>query len=511
MAAVQEDAAFLAAKALLLKSDGDQVSAYDHLTEVLLKVLETKPSNPVESIEKISQEVKRTRMKNPVSARGSTRRLATAKSEVYNRQSKLFEDGDDAVSTTGDGAVPNIVKDAHIFEQCGLGLGKDEVMHIQMAVRKLLPTLANVSSVRFWGKINGTKADYYVLEGTPVAGVDIDEEEKAAEDEAALREKVAAKEIPEVETPVDGEDVLEIEDAPVSQYKPPQPIPRETMIGTNKLWYWVTTEPGRPWVKLPSVSPHHITVARQIKKLMTGNLDAPVHSYPPFKGSEKHLLRAQIARISAATVVSPAGYFAFPEEDEEEDRVVVEAVADYEGMSLQELTKASSWCHHIPVILPQGRCHWFSTQKEPADDDEEVDEDEEPPEEIEPEVGAPMLTSCDQDASCAPENDSAWSAKTYPSHSPDIVLLKSNNWPGAYAIATERGSIFRNVYFGWGQKHRTNPFVPPAIQSAQEECNVVLTQVADPSVEEEMALEEEQEEKEGNDLGDNGDDSEDDD
>ena len=200
----------------------------------------------------------------------------------------------------------------------------------------------------------------------------------------------------------------QLDDAPVSQYKPPQPTPREVMSGTNKVWYWVTSEPGRPWVKLPSVSPHHISVARKIKKLMSGNLDAPVHSYPPFQvcanhvllsfllftffslstplflfscsciflfhtskhthththiltntykytltnthlqihthtqGSEKHLLRAQIARITAATVVSPVGYFAFPEDqdEEEDDRMSIEAVADYEGAWLM---RACRW------------------------------------------------------------------------------------------------------------------------------------------------------------------------
>ena len=33
---------------------------------------------------------------------------------------------------------------------------------------------------------------------------------------------------------------------------------------------------GKPWVKLPPVTPAQITVARQIKKFFTGRLDAPV-------------------------------------------------------------------------------------------------------------------------------------------------------------------------------------------------------------------------------------------
>lgn len=42
-------------------------------------------------------------------------------------------------------------------------------------------------------------------------------------------------------------------------------------------------------------------------------------TFPPFDGSERHYLRAQIARIAAATAVSPQGFFTFGSGEEEED------------------------------------------------------------------------------------------------------------------------------------------------------------------------------------------------
>ena len=42
-------------------------------------------------------------------------------------------------------------------------------------------------------------------------------------------------------------------------------------------------------------------------------------SYPHFDGTEANYLRAQIARISAGTHISPAGYYIFEEDDEEEE------------------------------------------------------------------------------------------------------------------------------------------------------------------------------------------------
>ena len=41
--------------------------------------------------------------------------------------------------------------------------------------------------------------------------------------------------------------------------------------------------------------------------------------YPPFPGNEGNLLRAQIARISAGTHISPLGFYQFDEEEEEDE------------------------------------------------------------------------------------------------------------------------------------------------------------------------------------------------
>ena len=58
--------------------------------------------------------------------------------------------------------------------------------------------------------------------------------------------------------------------------------------------------------------------ARVICKLLTGDLDAAVDTYPPFPGTERNYLRAQVARITAGTQISPANYFTTGDEEEEE-------------------------------------------------------------------------------------------------------------------------------------------------------------------------------------------------
>ena len=56
--------------------------------------------------------------------------------------------------------------------------------------------------------------------------------------------------------------------------------------------------------------------ARVICKLFTGHLDTPIVSFPPFPGTERNYLRAQVARITAGTHISPMNYFSVAEEEE---------------------------------------------------------------------------------------------------------------------------------------------------------------------------------------------------
>lgn len=52
------------------------------------------------------------------------------------------------------------------------------------------------------------------------------------------------------------------------------------------------------WYELPLVTPEQVKVARQIKYMFSGDIKSQVKSYPAFPGTEAHLLKAQIARIT---------------------------------------------------------------------------------------------------------------------------------------------------------------------------------------------------------------------
>ena len=97
-------------------------------------------------------------------------------------------------------------------------------------------------------------------------------------------------------------------------------IAQEGKAGANKYAYWVTqsielgTNAHGGWLKLPNVTMDQVVKSRKFKRFFTGDLDAPVPSYPPFQGTERNLLRATIARIVGATSISPDGYFTLSED-----------------------------------------------------------------------------------------------------------------------------------------------------------------------------------------------------
>ena len=76
------------------------------------------------------------------------------------------------------------------------------------------------------------------------------------------------------------------------------------------------------WKRLPETIPELLQTSRQIRKCFTGNLDSVLETYPIFNGTEADYLRCQIARISAATVLSPTGYYIFDEEADQDDECI---------------------------------------------------------------------------------------------------------------------------------------------------------------------------------------------
>jgi radial spoke head protein 4A len=120
------------------------------------------------------------------------------------------------------------------------------------------------------------------------------------------------------------------------------------------MTYWVSHSSFDKWVVLPDISPSDMGASRKIKILFTGDLEKPIYADPYFfkaKKTEKHYLRAQIARIVHSTSLCPKGLFRLVEDSTKD----IEENAPEEGDLVLPSTKAmanpSMWVHHTVGIL----------------------------------------------------------------------------------------------------------------------------------------------------------------
>ncbi|XP_008066016.1 radial spoke head protein 4 homolog A [Carlito syrichta] len=481
------------AKAYLLKTSSKSgLNLYDHLSNMLTKILDERPENAVDIIENISQDVKMAHFSKKLDTLQNENEMLPTY-EIAETQKALFLQGhlegvdQELEDEIAENSLPNVMESAFYFEQAGVGLGTDETFRILLALKQLTDTHP-VQRCRFWGKILGLERNYIVAEV----------EFREGEDEEEVEEEDVAEERGERDSEADGDQEDEL---PKSFHKAPQPVPKEESgTGANKYVYFVCNEPGRPWLKLPSVTPAQIVIARKIKKFFTGQLDAPIISYPPFPGNESNYLRAQIARISAGTHISPLGFYQFGEEEGEEEEEVeggrggFEENPDFEGLHVTDLVESlSNWVHHSQHILSQGRCHWFNpipkNEEEEEEEDEQKEEEKvEEPDYIEQEVGPPLLTPISEDLEI--ENMPPWTPRLASNLIPQyaIAVLRSNLWPGAYAFSN--GKKFENLYIGWGHKYSPDNYTPPVPPPVYQEypSRPEITEMDDPSVEEEQAF-----------------------
>jgi len=485
------------AKALLLQSKDGEPSTYDVLYKVIRNILDKRPENSAADLGQIIEKVQKETLQ-PETNVSSLQTTSEQSLEVTlaEQQRTLFEasgsgdadaaDDDEEATMT---PLPDMQELLYFFEQGGIGLAKEEWIRVYFALRKLCDSEA-LNICRFWGKVLGLEKNYYIAEvqfrdeeDYEEAGADDNDPEENADEEA------------------EDEDGNDEDKLPTSQIKPAVKVPTEGpgTPGVNKFVYFVCNEPGEEWIRLPSCAPSHIHVARQITKFLTGNLDAPVQAFPQFPGNEANLLRAQIARISAGTIISPMTYYQFDEEEEIEDEDLGQTEfienADYEGVPVRDLADPTmqAWVHIRLHVLQQGRCIWWNPKaKDDADEDyDEEDEegDDDGGNEPEQEIGPPLLSQLSDDVEVGglpPWCAHLSSGLSHIQHS--ICIVKSNLWPGA--VCFSNGRRFENIYIGYGVKYQADNYSPAQPQSFCPEFNSApeLGEVPDPTVEEETAL-----------------------
>jgi len=418
------------AQAFLQIDNGDG-SLYSHMVKLARALATEQPSNALAELELMSRNLKKGSFRGASAPDPELHFVADAaveeKRQLWCSDSlKMMRPSDSTASQKVLGAVQNFMEDAAMFEWAGVGFGKQEAYHIALSLRKLASETESLGKLRLWGKILGIDGDYYVAEGS-------------------------------------------IEGLPPRGGKPALPGDPEYDVeprgeGANTSTYWVSAGGAAPWVRLPSARASHIVAARKIKHLVKGDLGSPVYSTPWFPGKERHLLRAQIARITATCTLSVSGYYELDDSEEAIKGSLRMAEGALESFPAHDaLATQDGWVHTAPALLSTGKCSWPNlddleegTLPEETINAINAQKEGEPEKDMLAGIGADLEDFKPEDAEGSP----AWNIKVYGdkgqynfeggAKSYRITAVRSLIWPGAITVA--QGSRFANLYVGYGLK-----------------------------------------------------------
>ncbi|CAH0550690.1 unnamed protein product [Brassicogethes aeneus] len=523
---------FVNAKSFLQRTStvtGDNM--YDHLTDCLNKILAERPENVIDFFEEYSRKVKERRY-YPLTDHLEDIYVPPGRFAFANKIMPFLKplapgepstvDPDDL--EIADMSKNNMLQLLYYFEQTGVGLPRNDMFYLTLSMRKLIHSKP-ISKIRFWGVIYGIFKNYIILEAELKEEEYIKRNEKLLQDEILppppiTDETALQKSGEEIEKALEelkhqqdigGEDRTtkyprQLPPEPPNLFEEPPEAPSEPSgVGINKKVYFCCNEIGDDWIELPDITPKHIRIARQIYKSFSGFLDREVLTYPEFPGLEKDYLRAQIARISAGTDISPLGFYTFSPggegEGEEEEEEEAEEGGDQQKTTYSENPKydppplkdlldmsVSFWVHHTLYILPQGRTSWWNPNPLPEQGEEmdeemgEGEEEKEKPIGPEPETGPPLLTPCSEDATL--EAVPAWSIRCSSKIAEEyaIAIVRSNLWPGGYTFTTQ-GKLWQNIYLGFGLKYLEHNFSPTPLPPVQQDYPIgpEIMEIMDPT------------------------------
>jgi radial spoke head protein 4A len=361
-----------------------------------------------------------------------------------------------------------------------VGLSAEEWFRLSLSLQKLCDTEEGIESPRFWGKVFGRSADYYIVEAKLSDYPDDEEEEEAARQAKAADER---------REPDEGEEEEEEAELPPSKTEP-------WGTGANEYVYWAANSWDGPWTRLPKVTPEQIIAARGMRRFLTGSLQAAVFGFPRFPWGEASYLRAQIARITASTALCPKGAFVG---DDEEPLIALEN-EEWRGVRASTLLRGDAWVHYRAKLLQEGRVEAFiddNAEEEPDDDElTELEREEREMKRALKEKPVPILSPASNDRLVGkdgrPTKRTLW--KFHIAHHADqglkplaapagnvdpddlppdvsasqvVASAHSLLWPGAVSLAFNKTHL--HVYVGYGLKALNKRYQPSAPAAPQSE------------------------------------------
>jgi radial spoke head protein 4A len=429
-----------------VEKEGAYNAEYDHLEKIVNRVIAEKPKDAYGLVEVLSRLVREqpTQTSTPKEVEDLEAAADYVKKVRVLDKVPSVDGAPEAATST----VPDFCEEAEMLQWAGLGFGELESYKVKCSLRNLAikQAEAGYTKIRLWGKMLGSEADYYVAE--------------------------AAKADPDA---VDDEN---------ASWEP-------TGVGANMYSYLVTTDLYGDWTKLPNCKPEEIAAARNIKKLLTGNLSANVVTHPPFPGKEEALLRAQIARINADT-----GIMFKDQKKYAEDAVITDPTdPDYQPPAetppeefimptVAQLRTLQGWQHREWHILQHGRCTHEDVPDENPDEPDhpdnktrklrlsqrESDPARDPIRSLDGDGLEWNIKQCGDTAlyrnpiPAGPENTTIWRGQP---RSNAVTCVRSLTWPGSVTVAQHDKLVM--FYVGYGLATKAPDFFPSMLPDLQEE------------------------------------------
>jgi len=433
-----------------VEKEGAHKAEYDHLEKIVNRVIAEKPKDAYGLVEVLSRLVREQPMQNSTPKDSEDPEAAVDYVKKVRELDKVPTEEGNPVAVSLQ--VPDFCEEAEMLQWAGLGFGELESYKIKCSLRNLAIKQAENGyvKIRLWGKILGAEADYYVAE--------------ASKDGA---------------------------DGPDDEHPDWEP----SGVGANTYSYLVTTDLCGEWTKLPNCKPEEIVAARNIKKLLTGDLTANVVTHPPFPGKEEVLLRAQIARITSDTGIMFKDFLkraegvwgdADLEEPQKNEEFAMPTAA--------ELSILKGWQHREGHILQHGRITHEEPPEEDTDDptgctsdqnklrklrlsQRETDPARDPIRTLEGDGLEWAIKQCGDTAlyrnpNPDPEGTSVWRGKP---RSNAVTCVRSLTWPGAVTVAQHDKLV--SFYVGYGLTAKAPDFFPSMLPDIQEEPEEVGEQI----------------------------------
>lgn len=151
---------FEAAKAALQKKGAAGNSVYDHLVDVIQKIVTEDPSDAVGLFESLSSSVKQAKFDVAASTSASGGASAAADPAVKAAQDAwaasteaLFKAPEPADGVDEPAPVQDLTDEANYLEWAGVGIGREEAFRLHLALKHLAAKVP-VTGLRFFGKVS---------------------------------------------------------------------------------------------------------------------------------------------------------------------------------------------------------------------------------------------------------------------------------------------------------------------------------------------------------------------